>query len=67
MAMNTFDILPAQEEPTNGWQIDYSFLRAVEEGAFERGELVSMEGAEAVLLAAFELLSAFFPNGLRGA
>ena len=63
--MNTFNILPQQEEPTNGWQIEYSFLRAVEDGALDRGERVHLEGVEAVLLTAFDLLSVYFPNGLE--
>ena len=65
MAMNTFDILPRQDEPTNGWTIDYSFLRGVQEGAAaDYGESVHLEGVEAVLLAAFEALAVYFPNGL---
>lgn len=63
--MNTFDILPAQPEPTEGWEIEYSFLRAVEDGVRDRGERVSEEGVEAVLLTAFEMLSIYFPNGLE--
>jgi hypothetical protein len=66
MAMNTFDILPAQPEPTEGWEIDYAFLEAVEGAALERGEYVHLEGVEAVLLAAFDLLAVYFPSGLRG-
>ena len=63
--MNTFNILPQQEEPTIGWQIEYSFLRAVKDGAAARGERVHLEGVAAVLLAAFDLLSVYFPNGLE--
>jgi hypothetical protein len=63
--MNTFDILPQQEEPTNGWVVDYSFLQAVKDGADARGEWVSTTGIEAVLLTAFDLLSAYFPKGLE--
>jgi len=63
--MNTFDILPQQKEPTNGWVVDYSFLRAVQDKANTRGEWVSTTGIEAVLLAAFDLLNVYFPNGLE--
>jgi hypothetical protein len=63
--MNTFDILPAQKEPTEGWEIEYSFLRAVEDGVRDRGESIHLEAVEAVLLTAFDLLSVYFPNGLE--
>jgi len=52
MAINTFDILPAQSEPTDGWTIDYSFLNEVRNVAYrDYDEDVSLEGVEAVLLA----------------
>jgi len=65
MAINTFDILPAQQEPTGGWQIEYSFLQAVGDKADrDYGWFVETEAVEAVLLAAFDCLAVFFPNGL---
>lgn len=63
--MNTFEILPAQPNQDGGWTVEYSFLKAVTDEARESGEMVAMEGTEAILLAAFKLLSAYFPNGLR--
>ena len=63
--MDMFDILPRQEAPTSGWSVDYSFLKAVEDAALaEYGESVHMEGVEAVLMAAFDALAVYFPNGL---
>ena len=65
MAMNTFDILPAQSEPTDGWTIDYSFLNEVRNVAYrDYGEDVCLEHVEAALLAAFDSIALYFPNGL---
>ena len=61
----TFDILPRQEAPKSGWSVNYEFLRAVETTALEvYNENVHLEGVEAVLMAAFDALAWYFPNGL---
>lgn len=65
MPMNTFDILPQQAAPTEGWTVDYSFLNEVRNVAYrDYDEGVHLEGVEAVLLAAFDALAVFFPSGL---
>lgn len=64
--MNTFDILPEQDEPTDGWTVDYSFLNEVRNIAYiNYSEDVHLEGVEAVALAVFDALSSYFPNGLQ--
>jgi hypothetical protein len=44
--------LPIQEQPDNGWVVDYDYLIRVQKVAqIEHGEDVSLEGVQAVLLA----------------
>lgn len=67
MPMNTFDILPeaTQSQQDGGWRVECEFLDAVADAALsDYGESVKWEQVEAVLLAAFDALRVFFPNGL---
>ena len=47
--------VPREEKPTQGWVVDYNFLSALVEHKVVAKEVVSMEEAEAVILALADL------------